>query len=50
MLLARAKCRMFNMLSRKYGPSVAIRRFVSQDGSEVTLQELQARYPLGKRS
>ena len=40
----------FNMLSRKYGPSVAIRKFVSSDGTEVTLQELQARYPKVKRS
>ena len=40
----------FNMLSRKYGPSVAIRKFVSADGTEVTLQELQRRYPDVKRS
>ena len=40
----------FNMLSRKYGPSVAIRKFVSSDGTEVTLQELQRRYPKVKRS
>jgi len=38
------------MLSRKYGPSVAIRKFVSADGTEVTLKELQARYPDVKRS
>ena len=49
-VLGASKVPYFNMLSRKYGPSVAIRRFVRQDGSEVTLQELQARYPLGKRS
>lgn len=40
----------FNMLSRKYGPSVAIRKFVSADGTEVTLQELRRRYPDVKRS
>ena len=35
----------YNYLSRKYGPKDALRRFVSKDGSELTLTQLQARYP-----
>ena len=34
----------FNRLARKYGPSDAIRKFVSEDGSELTLEQLQRRY------
>lgn len=49
-VLGASKVPYFNMLSRKYGPSVAIRRFVSQDGTEVTLQKLQERYPEVTRS
>ena len=40
----------FNRLSRKYGPTKAIRKFVSQDGSELTLDQLKRRYPSGKAS
>ncbi len=40
----------FNRLSRKYGPSKAIRKFVSEDGSELTLDQLKRRYPSGKAS
>ena len=35
----------FNRLARKYGPTDAIRKFVSQDGSELTLDQLRRRYP-----
>ena len=37
----------FNRLARKYGPTNAIRRFVSEDGSELTLEQLRRRYPNG---
>lgn len=40
----------FNRLARKYGPTKAIRKFVSQDGSELTLDQLKSRYPSGKAS
>lgn len=40
----------FNRLARKYGPTKAIRKFVSQDGSELTLDQLKRRYPSGKAS
>ena len=40
----------FNRLSQKYGPTKAIRKFVSQDGSELTLDQLKSRYPSGKAS
>ena len=40
----------FNRLARKYGPTKAIRKFVSQDGSELTLDQLKRRYPNGKAS
>ena len=40
----------FNRLARKYGPSKAIRKFVSEDGSELTLDQLKSRYPSGKAS
>jgi hypothetical protein len=32
-------------LAKKYGPDDALRRFVRQDGSELTLDQLKARYP-----
>ena len=35
----------FNRLARKYGPTNAIRRFVSDDGTELTLEQLRRRYP-----
>lgn len=34
----------FNFLVKKYGPTDAIRKFVSEDGSELTLAQLQRRY------
>ena len=40
----------FNRLARKYGPTKAIRKFVSEDGSELTLDQLKRRYPNGKAS
>ncbi len=40
----------FNRLARKYGPTDAIRKFVSQDGSELTLEQLRRRYPNGSTS
>jgi len=49
-VLGPSKVPYFNMLSEKHGPSAAIRKFVSADGTEVTLQELQRRYPKVKRS
>lgn len=35
----------FNRLARKYGPTDAIRKFVGEDGSELTLEQLRRRYP-----
>tara|TARA_R100000084_G_C4552552_1_gene100764 strand:- start:21 stop:569 length:549 start_codon:yes stop_codon:yes gene_type:complete len=37
----------FNRLARKYGPTDAIRKFVREDGSELTLEQLRRRYPNG---
>jgi len=34
----------FNRLARKYGPTDAIRKFVSADGTELTLKQLRDRY------
>ena len=34
----------FNRLAKKYGPTDAIRKFVSQDGSELTLEQLRDLY------
>ena len=34
----------FNRLARKYGPADAIRKFVSEDGSELTLEQLRDLY------
>lgn len=45
-ILGREKVPYFNRLARKYGPTDAIRKFVSQDGSELTLEQLKRRYPL----
>jgi len=35
----------FNYLAKQYGPDDALRRFVRQDGSELTLEQLKRRYP-----
>ena len=35
----------YNFLAKKYGPDDALRRFVRDDGSELTLQQLRKRYP-----
>jgi len=40
----------FNRLVKKYGPTDAIRKFVSEDGSELTLEQLRRRYPNGSTS
>ena len=40
----------FNRLVKKFGPTDAIRKFVSQDGSELTLEQLKRRYPNGSAS
>jgi hypothetical protein len=34
----------WNKLVKKYGPEDAIRKFVANDGSELTLKQLKARY------
>tara|TARA_Y100000287_G_scaffold61208_1_gene48176 strand:+ start:217 stop:435 length:219 start_codon:yes stop_codon:yes gene_type:complete len=34
----------FNRLVKKYGPTDAIRKFVSEDGSELTLEQLRRRH------
>ena len=44
-VLGPEKVSYFNRLARKYGPTDAIRKFVSQDGSELTLEQLKRRYP-----
>ena len=44
-VLGAEKVPYFNRLARKYGPTDAIRKFVSQDGSELTLEQLKRRYP-----
>jgi len=46
-VLGASKVPYFNRLARKYGPTDAIRKFVSQDGSELTLDQLKRRYPNG---
>jgi hypothetical protein len=43
-ILGPEKVPYFNFLAKKYGPSDAIRKFVSEDGSELTLAQLQDRY------
>ena len=45
-VLGALKVPYFNRLAEKFGPTVAIRKFVSQDGSELTLEQLKRRYPL----
>jgi SPP1 gp7 family putative phage head morphogenesis protein len=45
-VLGASKVPYFNRLTEKFGPTVAIRKFVSQDGSELTLDQLKRRYPL----
>jgi len=45
-VLGAAKVPYFNRLAEKFGPTVAIRKFVSRDGSELTLDQLKRRYPL----
>jgi len=40
----------FNRLVKKYGSTDAIRKFVSEDGSELTLEQLRRRYPNGSTS
>lgn len=47
-VLSPEKVPYFNRLARKYGPTDAIRKFVSEDGSELTLAQLKQRYPNGK--
>ena len=43
-VLGASKVPYFNRLVKKYGPTDAIRKFVSQDGSELTLKQLRDRY------
>jgi SPP1 gp7 family putative phage head morphogenesis protein len=43
-VLGSKKVPYFNRLVKKYGPTDAIRKFVSQDGSELTLEELRRRH------
>ena len=49
-ILGPEKVSYFNRLARKYGPTDAIRKFVSEDGSELTLAQLKRRYPNGSTS
>ena len=44
-VLGASKVPYFNRLSEKFGPTVAIRKFVSQDGTELTLEQRKRRYP-----
>ena len=44
-VLGKSKVPYFNRLVNKYGPTDAIRKFVSADGSELTLEQLKRRYP-----
>lgn len=43
-ILGKGRAPYFEILSRKYGPKDAIAKFVRDDGSELTLQQLQKRY------
>ena len=43
-MLGPEKVPYFNRLARKYGPTDAIRKFVREDGSELTLEQLRRRY------
>ena len=45
-VLGASKVPYFNRLTEKFGPTVAIRKFVARDGSELTLEQLKRRYPL----
>ena len=49
-VLGASKVPYFNRLVKKYGPTDAIRKFVSEDGSELTLEQLRRRYPNGSTS
>jgi SPP1 gp7 family putative phage head morphogenesis protein len=44
-VLGKSKVPYFNRLVDKFGPTDAIRKFVSADGSELTLEQLKRRYP-----
>jgi SPP1 gp7 family putative phage head morphogenesis protein len=44
-VLGASKVPYFESLVKKVGPTKAIRKFVSQDGSELTLKQLRERYP-----
>jgi len=41
---SRQKARYFNRLADRYGPDGAMQRFMREDGSEVSLKQLQSRY------
>ena len=43
-VLGPEKVRYFDLLSQKYGPKDAISKLVRDDGSELTLAQLQKRY------
>ena len=43
-VLGPGRLKYWNGLVKKYGASDAIRKYVSKDGSELTLQEIKARY------
>ena len=49
-ILGPEKVSYFDRLSKKYGPTDAIRKFVSEDGSELTLDQLKRRYSNGSPS
>ena len=42
--LGKTRVPYFDKLSKKYGPQEALARMVREDGSEVTLAQLQSRY------
>jgi SPP1 gp7 family putative phage head morphogenesis protein len=43
--LGKGKAKYFNRLAKKYGPDEAIKKFVRTDGTEISLAQLQKRYP-----
>ena len=49
-VLGASKVSFFESRVKKVGPTQAIRDFVSEDGSELTLDQLKRRYPSGKAS
>tara|TARA_B100001094_G_scaffold282231_1_gene294199 strand:+ start:116 stop:1261 length:1146 start_codon:yes stop_codon:yes gene_type:complete len=49
-VLGPGRLALWDGLVKKYGASDAIRKFVSKDGSELTLDQLKSRYPSGKAS